>query len=500
MSGIGFTVGLLCGLLIHLPAESLPASSVNEHHLGRVRRMAQLRTTDEGSDYPLDDLSMLRSGEANKQTGQSALLDNSGIRNKGISGEISAGFAGLNAYPNDHSNSVVYVNPRAQKLVLDKRVNNESDTNSTRQLPARDGAYFDVVRDNNIASIPTQVDKSAALAKGSDRPISGATVDVNDVTRGIFWSRNVEDTCHGGFTSDDHVTWKEKESRQKIVQMEEGCGRMQNRVLVFQSSNKACARYRLNIDQIQGEIYSYYLSKLFGIPNVPPSTLHLADTKLDQWRMIGQDIANAKWSEEKPVILSKWIPGLEPAYIPKEFRNLSNVLAPKDLMGTAKWDNNRLVSGKTGSSLCELLQWSDLIVFDYITANLDRVVNNLFNLQWNEKMMTKPAHNLEKGSAGNLVFLDNESGLFHGYRLLDKYSGYHEKLLNSLCVFRERTVRAITNFIENDNIGEALQSIFEENEPLYRYVPKVPLKNIKVLKQRMRDVLSQVQKCESNHR
>jgi hypothetical protein len=38
----------------------------------------------------------------------------------------------------------------------------------------------------------------------------------------------------------------------KIVKMGDGCGRMQNRMLTFRDASKACARYRLNIDQMQG--------------------------------------------------------------------------------------------------------------------------------------------------------------------------------------------------------------------------------------------------------
>jgi four-jointed box protein 1 len=52
----------------------------------------------------------------------------------------------------------------------------------------------------------------------------------------------------------------------KIVKMGDGCGRMQNRMLTFRDASKACARYRLNIDQMQGEIYSYYLKSVIIRP------------------------------------------------------------------------------------------------------------------------------------------------------------------------------------------------------------------------------------------
>ncbi|XP_053396148.1 extracellular serine/threonine protein kinase four-jointed-like [Mercenaria mercenaria] len=529
MAGIGFTVGLLCGLLVHLPAETLPANNFEGHHLSRVRRVAQFDSgyvgSEQGtaSDYVNSNVEVNSLGTANKQGFREDLvngdyidfnrenLDQNGY--KVIKNEKSSHFNALNKPPNRNYESVVYVNPDQQKLVLDNNVNNATDTNLFKEPYAADPKLPNTVRIDSNEAVDRPKNHAATgekVAKGqNDRSSDKIKIDNyrkesvssgNDVINGVYWSDSVEQSCPKGFSKDDHEIWKIKATSETFVKMNEGCGRMQNRILTFQNSEKACARYRLNVDQIQGEIYSYYLSKLLGINNVAPSVLQLADTNQDQWRRVGQEVATAMWSEERPVILSKWIDGLSPAYIPTEFRNLSNVLRPKDVSEQFKLNGDKLFSEKDGSSLCELMQWSDLIVFDYLTANLDRVVNNLFNLQWNSRMMSKPAHNLEKGTSGNLVFLDNESGLFHGYRLLDKYSTYHKSLLNSLCIFKKQTIDSLRHFVETDSISESLQSIFEANEPLHRYIPRVPAKNIKILKSRMDDILRQVQKCESQDR
>ena len=529
MAGIGFTVGLLCGLLIHLPAETLPAKDFDGHHLSRLRRVAQVDLGSLGngqgtvSDYRNAKVEVNSVGTVHKQDFQEDLVNGDYVGLKGenldkkgykvIKNEKLSHFNALNKPPNRNYESVVYVSPDRQKLVLDNNVNNETDTNLFKEPYAVDPKLPNTVKiDNNKQIDRAKISLVAGenVANGqNDR--SGDKIEIdnyrketissgNDVINGVYWSDSVEQSCPKGFSKEDHATWKQKAKNEKFVQMREGCGRMQNRILTFQNSEKACARYRLNVDQIQGEIYSYYLSKLLGINNVAPSVLQLANTNNDQWRRVGQEVGTAMWSEERPVILSKWIDGLSPAYIPTEFRNLSNVLRPKDVSRQFKLNGDKLFNENDGSSLCELQQWSDLIVFDYLTANLDRVVNNLFNLQWNSRMMSKPAHNLEKGTSGNLVFLDNESGLFHGYRLLDKYSTYHKSLLNSLCVFRKQTIDSLRHFVATDSISDSLQSIFEANEPLYRYIPRVPEKNIKILKSRMDDILRQVQKCESQGR
>ena len=520
MMGLGFTLGLLFALFAQLPVNTLPASSYEGHHISRVRRAVHPDDPRSGEPSQIENIvddynhrsDLLLPEAQRKQSGQSdivvdygpplselKLLDNG---RKLLTGEKSAYLSSLNQFPHRNSESLVYVNPLERKLVYNnnstdpnRRKRPYGDTNVLRKAAINDELDKFAYANNEIALSEKDVPQGETVHSDKTfRSYNQNKVSVTNqikVNNGVFWSEELEHMCPSGFSEADHAKWKSRTAQEKFVKMGTGCGRMQNRILKFQDGGRACARYRLNIDQIQGEIYSYYLSKLLGINNVPPSSIQVADTSADQWRMVSPELANAQWSEEKPVILSEWIEGLSPSYIPKLFRNQTNIISPDSLTG--KYQNDLSV-------LCKLLQWSDLIIFDYLTANLDRVVNNLFNLQWNDQMMDKPAHNLEESSSGNLVFLDNESGLFHGYRLLDKYSSYHQSLLHSLCLFKDSTIKAMKTLLMNDNIGDILQRKLEENEPLHRYIPKVPVKNIKILKQRMHDILQQFHKCESQFR
>ena len=320
-----------------------------------------------------------------------------------------------------------------------------------------------------------------------DNPSNKSGIDAGFSTNGIIWPDELVKKCPSAISITDQNSWKNKVQTSAILKIEEGCGNMQNRLITFKDSTKACVRYRLNSDLMQGEIYSYYLSRLLNIGYTTPTTLHMVDFTNHQWSRVQTDISNARWSDSKPLIFTQWIDNLEPVFMPIELRTLNvGIHADHDLL-----------KGKSLSELCDLVQWSDLIVFDYMSANLDRVVNNMFNLKWNDKMMDKPIHNLEKSSHnGAFVFLDNESGLFHGYRLLDSHDQYHRKLLQSICVFRPETVRIIEKLYKDRNIGSRLVDLYISEEKYQNMLPRISAKSLDILQKRLDDVYRHIQSCK----
>ncbi|XP_069685577.1 extracellular serine/threonine protein kinase four-jointed [Periplaneta americana] len=309
---------------------------------------------------------------------------------------------------------------------------------------------------------------------------------------GVYWGRRVEDAMPAGFEEREAESWRRFARKTPVVKVEEGCGRMQNRLLTFEDGTRSCCRYRQNTDQIQGELFSFYLGRLLGLRNLAPSSLALVRLRDPLWSRVRPQLSLAQWNEERAVVLTRFVPSLEPAHIPSSLRTSARRLHPPDV-----------VASKTDSSLemVELAQWSDLIVFDYLTANLDRVVNNLYNLQWNPAMMDAPAHNLAREpNSGLLVFFDNESGLLHGYRLLDKYEHYHGALLEALCVFRKSTSDMIKRLHKDKNVGQLLQDRFEASDPEFRdFLPSLPDKSIKILNERIDRVHDQITQCERQY-
>lgn len=346
----------------------------------------------------------------------------------------------------------------------------------------------------------------------------------------IYWGELVERALPQGFSAQDTRDWNAYVMSETAVQrLEQGCGRMQNRLLIFHDGTRACARYRQNTDQIQGELFSFYLGRLLNMTNLAPSAVLTVNVESDKWSTVMHDITQAQWKQQRPVVLTRWLPNLEPAGIPQPFQPIDRHLNQRDVWNmtlalmtldgksvsvSAETSDNALHQDShslyssinisiTPNSLAlerlvELAQWSDLIVFDYLIANLDRVVNNLYNFQWNAEIMAAPAHNLARQSNSQLlIFLDNESGLLHGYRLIKKYEAYHGLLLNNLCVFREPTIRALRQLREA-GAGRKLREIFEQtaSAEVRDVLPTLPDKSIKILNDRIDRVLGQVDKCK----
>lgn len=281
---------------------------------------------------------------------------------------------------------------------------------------------------------------------------------------------------------------------------------------------------------MQGELFSFLLGQLLNITNLVPSCAAIVNWDAALWFESRDYIEDTQWKNSKPIVLTKFIANLEPSGIPEAFRPVDRHLNVDDVrsflleeavqkpsqvlidrlksngaMNRSEslqhaWNRRRAVlSEKKIEVLVELAQWSDLIVFDYLIANLDRVVNNLYNYQWNHEILAAPAHNLAKQRGSQLlVFLDNESGLLHGYRLLNKYEAFHKLLLDSLCIFRKSTIDALKMLYEN-NPGKTLHELFRvvTSETIRHEIPPLPEKSLKILSERIARVLRQVRKCQN---
>lgn len=302
-------------------------------------------------------------------------------------------------------------------------------------------------------------------------------------TQGIYWCSQVEASLPKGFSQPEENAWRTFARNATVVSVAEGCGRMHNRLITFQDGTKSCVRYRQNMDQIQGEMFSFYLGRELGLSNLVPTSLDVVKTRSPRWSPVLGELLLAQWVEDRPVVHTRYIPQLSPVHIPPPLRPSDRRLHPPDIGNT--------------TDLAELAQWSDLIVFDYLTANLDRVVNNLYNLQWNSAMMDAPTHNLNRAGP-LLVFLDNESGLLHGYRLLHKYESHHSALLDALCVYRRPTVEAIRRLHREGNVGQLLSQHFRSAHPdLVDVLPELPEKSVNILNQRIARVNDVITRCES---
>ena len=124
-------------------------------------------------------------------------------------------------------------------------------------------------------------------------------------------------------------------------------------------------------------------------------------------------------------------------------------------------------------------------------------MNALANLQWNPKVISMPVHNLYETSQGSIVFIDNESGFWLGYKLASE-SENHRRLQKSyitrICIVDGTVMHAIKELLETG--GDALHERVVEHDPVScRYIPKIQANIIDELENRLAFTLTSINSC-----
>lgn len=309
------------------------------------------------------------------------------------------------------------------------------------------------------------------------------------IENGIFWCQRLENRFKVGFTEEHAQAWQQKARGYRIVKIEPGCGRISNQLATFSDGTKACVRYGINADQVQGETLTYYLASLLGITNLPPLILAQLNVESEQWASVRRRIGDLQWSERAVVSLTEWISNLTGVVTPGPLRQESSGLHPL----------RKELRNKTKAELLELMQWSDLIIFDYLSANFDRLVSNLFSLQWDSHVMERDTNNLLKTPRGDLVFIDNEAGLVHGYRVLDMWETYHSTVLGSLCVFRKKTAQRVIELHRLRNTRTRLLEVYQDSEPLSSELGFLSDQHAGVLQNRIDKLYKHILHCKGKY-
>ncbi|NXV22689.1 FJX1 protein, partial [Cepphus grylle] len=327
-------------------------------------------------------------------------------------------------------------------------------------------------------------------AAGLSPPAAAA---VSPVERGIFWSRELEALVPPGFAAEEAAAWLSAARAARVASLERGgCGRSSNRLARLSDGSRACVRYGINPEQIQGEALSYHLAGVLGMQErLPPMALALVEARGRQWEPVREELRGSHWAEGAVVSLTRWVD------------NLTAVVAPAP-WGAEAGAGRRLqplsageLGGLPPSQLVELVQWSDLILFDYLTANFDRLVSNLFSLQWDPRVMRRATSNLLRAPDGGLVFMDNEAGLVHGYRLLAMWDPYNEPLLRSVCVFREGTARRVAELHRRRSAAAELHRRYRAREPLWARLGFLSERQAELLQARVDFVHRHIAQCRA---
>nr|XP_055065237.1 four-jointed box protein 1 [Misgurnus anguillicaudatus] len=300
----------------------------------------------------------------------------------------------------------------------------------------------------------------------------------------VFWSAWLDRLSTTVFNEEHQRNWRAQVRDARVVLLEAGCGRPTNRLATFADGTRACVRYGIDPDQVLGETLSYYLATLLGISNLPPLALSKLSIPGEQWASVRENIVALKWSPNAIVSLTKFIPNVTGVFIPLPLRKPQGIqLTPES------------VSNMTIPNLVELMQWTDMILFDYLTANFDRIVSHIFSLQWDARVMERTTNNLLKTLNGDLVFIDNEAGLIHGYRVLDLWESYHRILLSSSCIFRRSTARRIAEMKRSGNAAKLLFELYRTREPFARELGSLSEGHSLTLQNRINVVHKHIKQC-----
>lgn len=363
---------------------------------------------------------------------------------------------------------------------------------------------------------PVQLDKTVALPEKDEPP---PTVSKEQLPGrgegGEFWTRwdsdsdSVQDAEgfpeSGLFTTEDGLSFASNLHRGKIVSLSAGCGRGSNRLGTLADGTRFCCRYReLQWRDIRGEFYAYHLNNLLGLHNAPPATLIKVNFSSPQWRRVASEAREAGWSDHTTIIATLYVKELVPETFPPVLTRSDSHLVTTEYLDSA--------SPKEQS---RILQWSDLIVFDFVVGHSDRIFNSLFNLQWNTHMLERPVHNLLKTKHGEKLFLfDNESGFWLGYKMAwretSKYE-MQERFLKKLCVFRDRTLQRLKYLLHGKQTAAqtADTAVRESESPsqrLDRYIKEADRKSFQMVEplgkkhrqefeSRLRLVVKQAETC-----
>ncbi|KAG7153290.1 extracellular serine/threonine protein kinase four-jointed-like [Homarus americanus] len=159
--------------------------------------------------------------------------------------------------------------------------------------------------------------------------------------------------------------------------------------------------------------------------------------------------------------------------------------------------------------LVRLLQWSDLLVFDYLTGNYDRVayMQDAAEKEGRPQILSGTIHNLVRSEATDALWLlDNESGLMDAYTLLygtadpaqsSRFLTFHTRMLESMCIFRRSTMEAILGLIHHPEPQNLLVEFVKAHEPLFHKLPDPKLNDVfvKYFPQRVAQVHDWMAKC-----
>ncbi|XP_029638792.1 four-jointed box protein 1 [Octopus sinensis] len=302
------------------------------------------------------------------------------------------------------------------------------------------------------------------------------------ISNGIFWSSAIENLVPKGSPSRklEKELQKIKTTPVRVLQPPtwNKCGRPKNGLVLLEDNTYLCARYRDPHNKlVLGEVLSFYLSRLLGLDNVPIVSLSKVNHSSVQWK--GINFSKLQWTEGNLVALIQWIPGISTV---RSHVQMPEIIYKAYLQGKPLTGSQLQQAKLNKTTLSDIVQWGSMIIFDFLTANYDRVAS-MQDAALKEKrpsILQEHIRNLRKSpTSGKFWLIDNESGLLDAYDLLyrDKISGknfvsFHQQMLKTMCIFQKSVADSLQTLKSLSAPHLKLEDFARYHEPLLNKIPK----------------------------
>ena len=240
----------------------------------------------------------------------------------------------------------------------------------------------------------------------------------------------------------DLGSWAARQGLNKVGTLSGGGGR----VLM-----KERRRYNM-----QAELFSYYLNCYLDLWNAPPTALRCIHKQGDESVLAGEyvgETANSAVERNRTTcfIVTEYVEGIQDkVYMPSRDISLETV-------------------SRSPTELNHLLQWSDLILFDYLTGHTDRLLDSNFQLlpQLDLIVPLTNVANLAKSSAGELLLIDHEATFHSSYAKATPNSLQRRRQLYYLgivFVYRRHTVERVCELCTQSDPAGVLEEYIGKHD------------------------------------
>ena len=302
----------------------------------------------------------------------------------------------------------------------------------------------------------------------------------------LYWPNNKQWTNQPLFSKREASVFMDKIRSLRVVSLEEGCSTSKplNRLATLEDGTKVCCRpFKI------GNIYSYHMNWFLGLCNVPPITAVKVNLTSEKWKTVHNVAKAAGWWDGMRIIMELFIDNLTEVYnLPYFNDNETSILT----VPVAEKLPLTPVARKM------MVQWSDMILFDFLIEHVDRKI-------YNERR--RPVRNLYKTPSSKLVLLDNESTFELRHEHGNWYSKKISALLRRICVFRKHTVERILSLERQSEDSAtpltALQNYIKDNDSYtYSVISVFPASLVEKIEKNTREriamIKSRLLECKSH--